>query len=291
MKVFKIAFSQSRRTPYQSLVAILVLSLTFFAFSVFGLISVGSNEILNFIEKSPQAIAFFEKGKDLPQEDIDRIKAKLEDTGKLADFKYTSTKEAEQIYKEENKDEPILNELVDYKILPPSIEISSTDIAYLPELKQILESEPAVEDMSFFGDVVDELSVWVKYVRLIGIGIVSFLFLLSILILSIIISMKIKNKHREIKIQRLLGASNWYINGPFLIEGMNYGFWGGLFGWLGMFTLLQYATPYLLDWLGGIITLPVNINLMLMSLGAVLVAGIVTGAFSSLLAVRRFVKV
>jgi len=85
---FNTAWSQMRRMPYQALAAIMVMFLTFFALSVFALISIGSIKILQHFEASPQVIAFFEKGQDVSQEQISKIKIELERTDKLASFKY-----------------------------------------------------------------------------------------------------------------------------------------------------------------------------------------------------------
>jgi cell division transport system permease protein len=291
MKLFKTSLKQIRRTPYQAIIAVLILSLTFFATSGFSLILMGSQSALTYFEKTPQIIAFFEKGKDLPEEEISRIKGRLEATGKMESFEYVSTKQAEQIYKDKNKDDPILNELVDYKILPPSIEVSAIEITYLKDLKEILDQEPMVQDIAYYEDVVGQLSTWISNVRYMGIAMVGFLGLLSVLILMVIIGLKIKNKRPEIEIMRLLGASPWHIHGPFLVEGMIYGAAGALIGWLGTFTVLQYTTPVLIDWLQDVITMPVPIQVLLMLLGIMMLGGMVLGAFGSLMAVRRFSKV
>ncbi len=291
MKSITTACKQVRRTPYQALVAVLILTLTFFAVAVFALILGGSHLVLKYFESSPQAIAFFEKGKDLSQEDLSRIKLKLETTGKLAKFEYVSTKQAEQIHKDKNKNDPMLNELVDYKILPSSIEISATEISSLGELKAILAGEPLVKDIVFYEDIVGQLQTWIQNIRYLGIGMIGFLVLLSVLILMVIIGLKIKNSRKEIEIMRLLGASAWYIQAPFLVEGMIYGIVGAFFGWLGAFTALQYSTPFIVQWLNGIIAMPVDTMILLMLLGVMVVFGLVLGAFSSLMAVRRFLRV
>jgi cell division transport system permease protein len=290
-KTIATAFKQIRRTPIQAILATMILSLAFFAVSIFTLISAGSHLVLKYFESTPQVIAFFEKGKDLTQEDIDSIKTKLEATGKLDKFEYVSTKQAEQIYKEKNKDDPMLNELVDYKILPPSIEISAKEITALKQLKEILSAEPLVKDIAFFEDVVSQLSTWINNIRYLGMGIIAFLVMLSLLILMIIIGLKIKNKRKEIEIMRLLGASKWYINGPFVIEGMIYGAVGALFGWLAAFTVLQYSTPMLLSWLSDIIKLPVDPSFLLIMLGSMVTGGMFVGAIGSLMAAGRFSKI
>jgi len=72
---------------------------------------------------------------------------------------------------------------------------------------------------------------------------------------------------------------------------MTYGFWGAFLGWLGRFTLLQYMTPVLIEWLEGIIALPVPWQQLVMLLGILIFSGLFLGAFGSLLAVRRFSRV
>lgn len=288
--ILKTTFKQIRRSPYQALIASMVLTLTFFAVAAFSLISAGSYALLKHFEAAPQVIAFFEKGKDVSIEKQEEIRNQLETTGKLASFKYISAKEAELIYKEKNKDDPLLLELVDYKILPPSIEISATNIEALSQLRDILAAEPAVKDIAFYEDIVETLTKWVTNVRLIGISLIGFLFVLSTLIIFVIISMKVASKRREIKIMRLLGASSWFIQGPFVVEGIFYGIAGAFFGWLFAYITLLYATPLLLSWFEDITLLPVDPILILVLLGGMLFAGLIIGALSSFLATRRFFK-
>jgi cell division transport system permease protein len=290
MSSLKETLTQIRRTPYQALAAIMVMFLTFFALSLFSLISLGSIKILGYFESAPQVIAFFEKGKDIPQEDITKIKSQLEQTGKLANFKYVSVHEAEAIYKEKNKDDPLLLELVNYKILPPSIEISATEINELPKLKEVLEKQPGVKDIAFYEDIVNSLSMWIKNIRFFGLALVGYLLLQSLLVIVTIIGMKIMAKKSEIEIMRLLGASNWFISWPFILEGIVYGLVSAFFAWGFSYLSLLYATPFLVSWLGEIELLPVSYLVMLGLLLVELIGGVAVGFFGSLISVKRFLK-
>jgi cell division transport system permease protein len=289
MSSIKTAWQQIRRTPYQAIVAVMAVFSTFFVLSAFTLISLGSLEVIKHFEKAPQVIAFFEKGKDLEEQRIAQIRSNLEDTGRLESFKYVSTKEAEAIYREKNKDDPMLLELVDASILPPSIEISATQIQYLPELKDVLESQSGVEEVVFYEDIVKNLSNWVLNIRVSGMGIISYLLLQSILILMIITAMKILYRKKEIEIMRLLGAPFGFITWPFVFEGMFYGMIGAFLGWGAAYLSLLYATPFIVEWLGEINLLPVSQELMLFILAAELGAGMIIGAISSFFAVIRFI--
>lgn len=268
----------------------MIMWLTFFAIACFSLIFLGSIKIIQYFESAPQVIAFFEKGKELPEEQINQIKAKLETTGQMASFKYVSTHEAEAIYREKNKDDPLLLELVNYKILPPSIEISAKTITALPQLKDIILAQPGVEDVAFYEDIVNSLSKWINNIRIFGIGLIAYLLLQSVLIILTITMMKILSRKEEIEILSLIGASSGFIRWPFVLEGAFYGILSAFLAWAAAYLLLLYATPFILNWLGDIAILPVPIETMLLILGGELLAGLLVGVLGSLIAVHRFLR-
>jgi cell division transport system permease protein len=286
----KTVLSHIRRSPYQALAAIMIMFLTFFAITSFILLSLGSIRIIKYFESAPQVIAFFEKGKDLSSEKIEDIKSKLAATGKLAEFRYVSIHEAEAIYREKNSDDPLLLELVNYKILPPSIEISASSIDSLTELKDILAAQPGVEDVAFYEDIVDSLSAWIRNIRIFGMSLVGFLLIQSVLIIITITGMKIMVRKDEIEILRLIGASKWFIFWPFIMEGAVYGIIGALIGWGATYVLLLYLTPLLLTWLQDISLLPIPSWIMLFILTAELAAGFIIGGLGGLLAALRFLR-
>lgn len=266
------------------------MTLTFLVISVFSLLSFGSIKILQYFETAPQVIAFFEPGEDLTEIQIVNIRAQLEKTGKLADFRYVSTREAEAIYKEKNKDNPLLLELVDYKILPASIEISANELTDLAELRNMLAGQEGVDDVVYYEDIVRNLDKWISSVKKLGLVLTIYLVLESILIVLVIIGIKIAGRREEINILRLLGATPWFIKRPFVIEGMIYGLAGSFLAWSVSYLLLLYSTPFLAHWLQDIPLLPVPFWFMLALLGGELVLGLLIGASGSLIAGQRFLK-
>jgi cell division transport system permease protein len=280
-----------RRTPYQSLVAVMALSLTFLVVSVFSLISLGSVKVLRYFENAPQVIAFFESGVDLEENQIVKIKTQLEATGQLQEFKYVSIHEAEAIYREKNQDDPLLLELVDYKILPPSIEVSAQTIDGLGQLKEVLETQPGITDIAFYEDIVQSMSRWIKNIRVFGIGLISYLLLQSILVVMVVTSFKMINRRQEIEVMRLLGASSWFICQPFVAEGMFYGSLSAFIGWGLSYIVLLYSTPFLAGWLEEVVLLPVPIETMLLILITQVGFGVGVGGLASLMASRRYLKV
>lgn len=286
--MFKTLKQHIFRSPYQSLAAILVVSFSFFVIALFGLLGAGSSVVLQYFESRPQVSAFL-KDEAKPQE-IELMRAKLEATGKVKSVTYISKEDALKIYQEQNKDKPLLLEMVTAKILPASLEISSKDLSSLKEIAENLKKEPLVEDVIFQEDVIQSLSKWMVTLRKIGIASGVFLLFVSILTILVILGMKISRKKEEIEILRLLGASSGYICLPFYLEGIFYGLLGAVFSWGLSYLALLYATPFLVNFLAGIPLLPIPFLFMLKILAGLLGLGLVVGFLGSFLAMARFVK-
>ena len=286
----KKTWTQVRRSPFQGLAGIMITTLTLLVISVFTLISFGSIQILKYFESAPQVIAFFKPGEDLTDIQIANIRAQLESSGRLNQFRYVSTREAEAIYKEKNKDNPLLLELVDYNILPASIEISGKTLEDLPVLKNMLTVQEGVEDIVYYEDIVQSLSSWINSIKGIGAGVIGYLTIESILVILVIIGLQIASRREEIEIMRLLGATGWFIRLPYILTGIAYGLIGSFIAWGLSYLLLLYSTPFLAAWLQDIPLLPVPVMFMLAVLGGELVFGALIGSLGGFLATRRFLK-
>src|SRR3990167_4285915 len=99
MKFFKTAWKNIRRSPYQAIAAIIVMMLTFLAFSFFSLIFYSSAKVVNYFESKPQVTAFFRD--EAKQDDINALKKTLNDSGIVSSIKFVTKEEALKIYKEQ----------------------------------------------------------------------------------------------------------------------------------------------------------------------------------------------
>ena len=179
-------WTQIRRSPFQTIAGVMIITLTLLVISVFTLISFGSIRILKYFESAPQVIAFLKRGEDLTDVQIANIRAQLESSGRVNQFRYVSTREAEAIYKEKNKDNPLLLELVDYNILPASIEISGKTLEDLPVLRNQLAQQEGVADIVYYEDIIQSLSNWIGSIKGVGAGVIGYLTVESVLVILVI---------------------------------------------------------------------------------------------------------
>lgn len=288
MSYLKTTWKNIRRSPYQALAAILIMTLTFLTISFFTFLLVGSTKIVNYFESKPQVTAFFKNG--TKQDDINQLENKLQSTGKIASIKFVSQDEALKIYQQQNKNDPLLLDLVTADVLPSSFEISTVKIEDMGTISNMLTKSSIVSDVIYQKDVVSTLTSWTSAIRKLGIALIVLLSLVSIFIMATIIGIKISQKKEDIEIMKLIGATNWYIRWPFLTEGVVYGVVGAVVGWAVATGTLLYATPFLESFLKGIPVLPASNFDLLTLLGLELIFAVFLGAVSSFLAVFRYSK-
>lgn len=288
-RAIEFAKRNIRRTPIQAIAASMVMFLTFLALQAFIIVAAGSQVALKFFESKPQVIVFFKEG--TTTQDVSVIDNALHQEERVTKTKFVSKEEALQIYRQRNKSDPALLELVTANILPASLEISTRSPQDLQPIADILKKEPVVSDVIVPEDVIQTLTSATKIIRWVGGSIVGFLMIFSTLVILMIIGFKIRLKRNEIEIMRLLGASPAFIRNPFILEGIFYGLIGAFSSWVLSYGALWYFAPFLQGYLGEVQLLPVNPFFMLSILGGSLLAAFLVGGLGSIGAVRRYLKI
>jgi len=298
----KTALSNIRRSPFQAMAAIFVLSLTFFVITTLSITVYSTNNIIRYFETRPQIIAFLKD--DINQDDVARLQVKLNKDERAKDVKYVSKEQALAIYKEATSDNPLLSELVSPSIFPASLEFSLNDLNYAEDVIGDLKKETVVDQVGFtaslgsegtLGDTVNRLRTITKYLRIGGGVFVGILMIVSFTVLLVVMSMRLVSKRREVEILDLIGATSKFIRSPILIESLVYSFVGVLMGWLLGLILTLYTMPSLISYFSEIKVLPKDMVKLLDIFGLILAGelflGFVLAASGSILAVKRAKKV
>lgn len=286
---FVFAKRNISRTPFQAAAASMVMFLTFLSLLTFILLAAGSQAALKYFESKPQVIAFFKEG--TTSEDVSVIENALKQESRVAKTKFVSKEEALKIYREKNKSDPALLELVTANILPASLEISTKNPEDLTPIADILKKEPVVSEVIVPEDVVATLTSITRIIRIVGLATVGFLMIFATLVIIMIIGFKIRLRRGEIEIMRLLGASSSFIRNPFILEGVFYGVAGALSAWIVSYVILWYFTPFLQGYVGEVKLLPVDPIFMLILLLAVILVAFILGGLGSIGAVRRYLRI
>lgn len=289
MRQTKDTIKQIRRSPYQAFAAALAMSLTFFVSALFILLIVGGQIILNYIEQRPQVIVFFKD--DVKEEQIREISTKVESSNLSKSVKYVSKEEALAIYRERNKDDPLLLESVTADFLPASIDISVSRAQDIPQVTAIVKDLPEVDRVITPENLIEQLVKWTNTIRTGGIILVSSLLAISFLIIIMVVGMRIALRRDEISIMSLVGATRWYIAKPFFIEGALYGIIGASVATFLVYSLLLFYSPQIQNFLGPIQIFPINPLFFLYLWAAQVVSAVTVGVLGAGIALYRYLRV
>ncbi len=287
MKSFKTALINIRRMPYKSLIASGMIILTFFIAYSFSMLMIGSEVILNFFETRPTIIAFFQIRVD--DAEVNQVATSIEELDYVDSIKVVSKDEALAYYQERQQN-PLLLELVTADILPASIEISTTDPDFLPQIEQDLGAYEQIDEVVLQREVIEQLTAWTHSLRMVGLVITSVLLLLTFSTIVSTIAFKIGNQGKLVSILRFIGASSGYIITPYVYEGFIYGFIGAVVGWGLMYACFLYLMPWLSSFVGQIITLPPSWEFLAIQIGVGLTLGLFFGGFASIVAGKKLIK-
>ncbi|HJV04429.1 MAG TPA: permease-like cell division protein FtsX [Actinomycetota bacterium] len=227
---------------------------------------------------------------DVSDEERDALEQEIQDIPEVQTYYYETKQEAYERFKEQFRDSPSLVENVDASAMPESFRIKLTDPSKFPVIRARLAGDPAIDE------VKDEQAVLKKLLAVTGVLRTGVLAVAVIMLLSAAgligntVRMAVFARRKEIAIMKLVGATNWFIRVPFLIEGMVQGLLGGIFAVLAIFAMkFLFIDP--LRGRIGFIPSWVDTQEILFTVPILLGVGMVIAAVASLLAMRRFLEV
>ncbi|MEJ8734013.1 MULTISPECIES: permease-like cell division protein FtsX [Mediterraneibacter] len=298
------------RNKMFSLASVATMSACIFLFGLFFSIILNFQYIIKMAEEGVAITVFFEE--DATQAQIDDVGEALRGREDVSEVKYVSADEAWENYKKEYfKDKPELaegfkddNPLADsdnYEVYMKTSEDaknltarSKSLASTQQDLVKFAESLDGVRDVNKSDVVANTLTSVNKLVGYVSIAIIAILFGVSIFLISNTVTMGITVRKEEIAIMKYIGAKDFVVRSPFVIEGLIMGFFGAVIPLLLLYMLYEKAVLYIMEKfsiLQNIINfLPVSdVYRYLLPIGLVLGIGI--GFIGSFFTVRKHLKV
>lgn len=288
MKLLKLTLHHIRRSPFQSLIAFIAVFLSFLVLNTFVYLNRGLNQVLSYFETKPEITIYLKDG--LEAEKITALENEIKTYPKVREIRKISKEKALELYKEMNKDNPLLTEMVTASVLPASIEVSANDPRVLEVIAQKFSSKSEVDEVIYQKDIIQSLLNWTKIIRFFGIALVAIFLVIAFLIIFSLIGMKITNRKDEIRISRLLGASKFYVKRPFLLEGAIYGALGALSGFLLSYLTIAAIRHSVNHFFRPIIFINEFSLLEILILIGEVFFGLFIGLSASWLGARRYIK-
>lgn len=248
-RVFRTAWQGLVRNNWLSFACIAMLTISLMIFSSILIFNNASNNLINILKEKMDISIYFKR--DVPEEDILRIRDDLIGNEKIAKIEYISQEEALKIFEQKSNRNPAIKKALDKlgeNPLAASLNIKAKDTAYYTTIIDDINNS-AFKDKLITVDLMENQSV-IKRINSLstGIKLSSLLAIIVAAILSILISfntirMAIYSLKGEIEIMKLVGASNWFIRWPFLLEGAIQGLIASLIAILILMPLIMWISP------------------------------------------------
>ncbi|MBD7913883.1 ABC transporter permease [Clostridium sp. Sa3CUN1] len=284
------AFKSLKRNRTLSLAAMITVLITFFIFGTFILLGLNFNKAIEDVASKLEVKVYLDE--DIKLIDQREIEIKLNEQEGVKEVVYESREEAFLNLKEMLKDNQGLLEGYDLKDnpLPSSFIVKLKDPEAAQQVTDSVKGMTGVEDISNQQDMIDTISSFVDGVRVAGLVLFVVFVGVSVFLITNTTKITVYSRRREVGIMKFVGATDWFIRWPFIIEGMIIGFVGSLVASIILFFLYRYAYGYIVS--NMFLVSLVSPSFVLGSLTWVfLLGGIIVGALGSAVALRKFLDV
>ena len=271
----------------------------FLSLLIIGIFLVGGNMVNNVIASVENEVSITAYVSDeASQSDIDKVMDWLESQESVASVGFTTKEQALQNFQATSSD--IVDALDGSNPLPASIDVELSDPQLVEQVadairgnstyQQIIGYDTPEQSLKYGQQTVDRLFTLTNYVRYIGIALVALLIFIAMVFINNTIRLAILARRKEIAIMRLVGASNGFIRGPFLMEGALHAIIGSLLA-VGCLELLRNLVLPKVQGALAFLPFDLSLNSFLLIYLVLVVAGLLIGLIGSALAMRRYLKV
>ncbi len=285
------------RNRWVSTATISVMVITISLITSLFLVSVVADKILKDLEDKVDISIYF--GVKTTENEIIKIKKELEGLSDVKSVEYVAKEAALAKFEDDHKNNPqiikSLEELGDNP-LEASLNVKAKLITNYDSIVTFLESPrfaSLIDEVNYRQNqkVIEKLSKILSAVRSFGFISIIVLVVVAVLVTFNTIRLTIYSTREEIGVMRLVGASNWYIRGPFIVEGIIYGLIAAVVTIILFYPLVLFVSPKAVAFINGINLADYFKSNFFEIFFMQSLIGVFLGVVSSLIAMRRYLKI
>lgn len=251
LRIVKYGLQNFKRSAWLSTATIMVMVLALIVFIGLILFNVMTSNIIASVQDKIDISVYFKN--DTPEDEVLRIKSTLGTLPEVKTVEYVSKEEALKIFQERHIDDETISQALEQLSENPLL--ASLNIkARVPEEYGIIAAylnndsiNPFVERVTYSQNatVIERLSKILQTAKNSGVALTLFLSFVAILITFNSIRLAIYSNRESINIMRLVGSSNFFVRGPFLIEGIVYGIISAIISLGFVVPIAYFIAPYI----------------------------------------------
>lgn len=285
----KQAFSQMGRNKGMNITSVVAITAMMLILGLFFVAFLNVDLFAKTIEKDYNVVeVFIADGSDDAAKDA--IKSKIEKIGGIEKIEYRSKEDAIKIMKKRWGDNAYLLDNIDKNSLPDSFMVFVKDQKVGNEVNSEISHVNGVDSIKYYQDTVSKLTKITHFIQVSAIVVMTFLIIVSTIIVANTIKLTVFNRSKEIEIMKYIGATDWFVRAPFLIEGIILGIISSAVATGLMHLIYSRLISLLGDDIMRILSVPVLSSSYLIPNLAIIFAslGIGIGTCGSIISIRRF---
>lgn len=288
-------FSRNLSTALGSIITI------FLSLLIIGIFMVGGyvvENVVSSVESEVSITAFV--ADDASEADIESVESFIRGLDGVQSVSFTTKDQALENFRQTSNSD-IIDTLDGQNPLPASIDVELSDPQMVEQVAGQIESNTTFqqicdepdnpsESLKYGQQTVERLFTLTNYVRYIGVALIALLIFIALVFINNTIRLAILARRKEIAIMRLVGASNGFIRGPFLMEGALHAVIGAALA-VGVLELLRHFVMPKLQTALMFLNFDIGTNAFLFIYALLAISGLVIGLIGSAFAMRRYLKV
>jgi len=296
-RIIKSGLLNFWRNGWLSTATVLIMTVALITWTSIFLLNVVLTSVLDVLAEKVDVSVYFNL--DTKEPDILTLKSKLENLKEVANVEYVSTDQALEIFKNRHaNDDVLLKSIKELNINPleASLNILAKDSTQYATIASFLNQDQfknIISKINYTENkvVIDRLNNIIRVLRESGFVAGLILAFIAFLVAFNTVRLAIYSSREEITVMKLVGASNWFVRGPFIVEGVLHGIIASAFSFMVIIPGIGFLGPKLLNFLPEINLMNYIGNnfwslLLFQTLG-----GIILGVFSSWVAIRKYLRV
>ena len=282
-------FFSLKRNNWMTLASIGTVAVSLFVLGMFMLIVMNMNHMASSLESQVQISVYLQD--DISDSTKRDIESDINSMQGIESVNYISKDEALDRFRERlGEQKYLLEALGDTNPLPDSFEVTVKQPDMVKTAAETIQEYKGVESTKYGQDVIQHLFEITRLIRIFGISLIVLLAVATLFLISNTIRLTVFARRKEIAIMKYVGATDWFIRWPFMLEGMVMGFFGAILSVIVLRLAYGAITEKIYDTLAFLPLVPMypaidHISLLIMA------CGMIIGALGSTISLKRFLKV
>lgn len=297
-RVVKNGVTNLKRNIWLAGASTLIMTVTLIILSVLSLLFIITSYSVKTIQQRVDISVYFKN--DVAESRILDIRDEIRDDAKIKSVDYVSSEQAQSDFRSRHQGDELLieslNELNENPF-PATLQVKAENLEDYPAIAESIqngEHKDLIQEINFEDNrvIIERLNSLLKFIITFGLILMVVFCLIAILVIFNTIALTIYNRREEVEIMRLVGATNWYIRGPFIVEAFMYSIIAAIITSALLLPIYFQMLPKVSNYLTpGANIFDGNISTFLLVIAIQLGIAFILSTISSLLAMRKYLQI